>query len=48
MPKRTPKVNYRSAVDGRFITQKKAEKNPRESVKERVQKKNKTKNTRVK
>jgi len=29
---------YRSAVDGRFIPKKKAEKNPRESVKERIKK----------
>jgi hypothetical protein len=35
---RTTRDIYRSAVDGKFITKKKAERNPRESVKERMKK----------
>lgn len=32
------KTVHRSAVDGKFITKKQAEKKPRESVKERIKK----------
>jgi hypothetical protein len=32
------KTVHRSSVDGKFITKKQAEKNPRESVKERIKK----------
>ncbi|QBE64272.1 multidrug transporter [Pseudoduganella lutea] len=34
---KTPtRVAHRSAVDGQFITKKQADRNPRESVKERI------------
>ena len=45
MAKSKPKsrVVHRSAVTGRFITKRKADRNPRESVKERIKKQSLTK-----